>query len=90
MTGRLPHTTNWEGVVAATCDAFGFGFVMQVAARVWRDRDPKGALVVGPCVSAVVECSHPGATPHCDWCCGAGWVTQKVAEAQRALADDGK
>jgi hypothetical protein len=34
--------------VLAICERWGYGNVMQVIADAWRDKDPTGALTVGP------------------------------------------
>lgn len=70
--------------VEKLCERVGYGFVMHEASRLWRERDEfgaKGAHTVGPCVVMTEPCKHWGARKgdHCDWCCGAGWVTKKVA-----------
>jgi len=41
--------------VRSLCDRFGFGAVMDSAARLWYLRDPDGALTVGPCAATVRE-----------------------------------
>ncbi len=63
--------------------------VMQAAERLWGDAleadglPRGGAHSVGCCVAFLVPC--PGCTDHktCDWCCGAGRVTKRVAQAIR-------
>jgi hypothetical protein len=35
--------------VLAVCETWGYGNVMQVIANAWGDKDPSGALTVGPC-----------------------------------------
>lgn len=65
----------------------GFGNLMFAASRLWQGLGQPGAFSVGPCVESCVPCPHPGLTkedpPHkCDWCCGCGWVTKRVLEAQ--------
>jgi hypothetical protein len=37
--------------VLALCERFGFGAVMDSAARQWFKRDPNGSFVVGPCAA---------------------------------------
>ena len=62
----------------------GFGNLMSTVSRLWQGTGQGGAFAVGPCVEACTPCPHPGTTeedPHCDWCCGCGWVTWKVLEA---------
>lgn len=69
--------------------SIGFGALMQLAEQAWRDslpeREKGDEFAHGPCASALVRC--PGCKPareagdHCDWCCGSGRVTKRVAEA---------
>jgi hypothetical protein len=35
------------------CDRFGYGFVMQAISEMWRQRDPFGALTVGPAYGTI-------------------------------------
>lgn len=37
----------------ALCERYGYGAVMGAAARAWKDKDPVGALTVGPCACLV-------------------------------------
>lgn len=37
-----------DEVVRALCERIGYGAVMDAAARLWRQKDPCGAFVVGP------------------------------------------
>lgn len=75
-----------EMVVKGICEAIGYGRTMQLASDLWSKRDVYGeigAFTIGPCRSMVVSCPHPESgrdeNGHCNWCCGAGWVTKKVA-----------
>jgi hypothetical protein len=75
----------------------GFGRVMQAAEAAWsRIASEKGVHgsnhTVGPCAALLVTCPHQeeggsekwrDANGHCDWCCGAGRVTERVAQAMR-------
>lgn len=75
----------------------GFGRVMQAAEAAWsRIASEKGVHgsnhTVGPCAALLVTCPHReeggsekwrDANGHCDWCCGAGRVTERVAQAMR-------
>ena len=69
--------------VERLCKRLGYGFVMHEASRAWRMNAEVGGtgMMVGPHRSSVVKCPCPDADPHCDWCCGAGWVTKRVLEA---------
>jgi hypothetical protein len=42
-----------DGIVLRVCQKYGFGAVIDSAARQWRDRDPNGAFTVGHCVATV-------------------------------------
>lgn len=49
--------------VAALCEMYGYGAVMDAAARLWAREDPNGALTVGPCritVRHALESRHDG------------------------------
>lgn len=77
-----------ENAVRQICELIGYGRTMQLAGNIWAKRDKfgeMGAFVTGPCRVMVVPCPHPedgrDKNGHCDWCCGAGWVTKKVLAA---------
>ena len=77
----------------------GFGRTMQLAEECWREMlEEKGMAggehTTGPCAVFMVPCPHLvvksnkkwlDANGHCDWCCGCGRVTKKVAHAMRAV-----
>jgi hypothetical protein len=42
-----------DAEVAALCERWGYGAVMDSAARQWRKKDPSGCFLVGPCPSMV-------------------------------------
>lgn len=77
-----------ESTVLDLCRKIGFGRVLQLASRLWQqqERETGIGMVVGPHVSCTVPCWHPkdNDTVHCDWCCGCGWVTEKVASVMPA------
>jgi len=66
----------------------GFGRLMQLAEKEWGDRLESsglprgGAHSTGPCVAFLVPCDHNGEEA-CDWCCGSGRVTARVAAAMK-------
>lgn len=74
-------------------DRIGYGRMMQLAERLWRQRLVEqgipggGEHSVGPCVAFLVPCPClAGDGPvKCDWCCGAGRVTERVATEARKL-----
>lgn len=39
----------YRQAVLRACEAIGYGRVMQIASDAWRQKDPTGALTVGPC-----------------------------------------
>lgn len=48
--------------VAAICDRYGYGAVMDAAARLWARKDPLGAITTGVCrgtIAAVVRARKP-------------------------------
>ena len=82
--------TNDEGeaFVRALGEAIGYGRMMQLAEQIWEQKQPGGALTVGPATAMLVPCPHPAsgrdANGHCDWCCGSGRITRKVLQAIQA------
>jgi len=75
-------------------DDIGFGNMMNLARDCWHDSlqakypgTPDGELAVGPCVATTVPCGCKKAYK-CDWCCGSGWLTKRVARA-KAEAEEG-
>ncbi len=78
------------------CEAHGYGWVMHEAERLWGKKirsNPAlygpagGEHTCGPCAVFMVPCGCRESTDEsypCDWCCGAGRVTERVREAQRA------
>ena len=53
---RLSITAPEDAMVRELCERFGYGAVMDSAARQWREKDPDGAFSVGPCVGTLTEC----------------------------------
>lgn len=72
----------------------GFGRVMYFAEECWREYEVEKGLsgsehTRGPCAAFMVSCDHNGLEGHeCDWCCGAGRVTERVAQAMKALSTE--
>lgn len=74
-------------------DRLGYGRVMQLCEEIWVEKlkregigtNGSGAKSVGPCVGMLVPCPCTDRVS-CDWCCGAGRVTKRVAEAARVDA----
>lgn len=80
-----------EAAVRRLGDAIGYGRVMQLAEQEWRKiLAPLGLEgaehSTGPCVALMAPCPHPGSggPGNCEWCCGAGRVTQRVLKAIKA------
>lgn len=68
--------------VQELCDSEGYGFVMQVASKLWLNSDSKGALVVGPCAHFTRKCHCPPTERgSCDLCYGCGWVFRQDGES---------
>jgi hypothetical protein len=79
-----------ERAVRDLGERIGYGRVMQLVEKIWNAKVPGGAHSHGPCVAFLVPCPCPAsgrdANGHCEWCCGAGRVTARVA---RAMAEAG-
>lgn len=73
-----------EEAIKKLCDIIGYGRVMQLTTKLWREKDSKGAFVIGPCAALTVPCGCENVT-NCDWCNGTGWITPKVKEARNLL-----
>ena len=80
---------DWENAleeeeVRVLCEKLGYGRVLQLTSLAWQKKGRGGnqsgiGMVIGPHVGTTTKCWHPGQDTHCDWCCGCGWVTEKVA-----------
>jgi hypothetical protein len=79
-------------------DQIGYGNLMSTANEIWaavaRANGTDGSnFTVGPCAAMVVTCPHEfdpsekflDENGHCDWCCGCGWVTKRVADEMSKL-----
>lgn len=70
----------------------GWGRIMQLSEQCWREHLARtgpglegGEHSTGPCVSMLVPCPCIAADDaDCAWCCGAGRVTKRVAQAMIA------
>lgn len=85
-----------ERAVAALGYQIGFGRMMQLCEKLWRERalasgHPGSEHTTGPCATFMVACDCPPSgldrNGHCEWCCGCGRVTRLVGELQRTLDD---
>lgn len=99
MRRQKPRIDAEEEAVERLGEAIGYGRLMQAAETVWRrkaieQKTPGSEHTTGPCAALMVACPHreddaEEAHPewftrgHCDWCCGAGRVTERVAAAMR-------
>lgn len=74
-----------EHAVRELGDRIGYGRVMQLAEQIWNRLTPGAAHSTGPCVAFLVRCPCPpsgrDSNGHCEWCCGAGRVTERVRRA---------
>lgn len=98
MAAQAPRLAAEEIEVERLGRAIGFGRLMQAAESVWRrvaidNGTPGSEHTTGPCASMMEPCPCRVDDPakdewfaggHCDWCCGAGRVTNRVARAMRA------
>lgn len=68
-----------EEQIKLLCREHGYGFVMGVASRAWRDIEPESSIVTGPCAvfTEPCGCKIPG---HCDKCYGCGWKFKKARD----------
>jgi len=87
----LDNSTEREAVRRLAEDGgVGYGNMMKLARDLWRELLVKnhpeaegGEFAVGPCVAMTVPCGCK--VPHkCDWCCGSGWLTERVKQAKDA------
>ena len=54
IDGKRQGIHDWRDAhVRILCEEYGYGAVMDAAARLWRAKDPVGAFLVGPCVGTV-------------------------------------
>jgi hypothetical protein len=80
-----------ERAVRELGDDIGYGRLMQCAEKVWREvaiaqGTPGSEHTTGPCAAMLVPCEHiDNGRGHCDWCCGSGRVTKRVAEEMNRL-----
>ena len=91
--GSSPPTSPEEELVDVIGAQIGFGRLMQLAEQRWRVRlaskwlKSGGEHTVGPCAAFMVPCPCPAsgrdAAGHCEWCCGAGRVTERVLAAMQ-------
>lgn len=71
----------------------GFGNMMHLAQKAWRDQLLKqgaegGEFTVGTCVAFLVPCvciEQKTPPKDCDWCCASGKVTKRVREAIKEI-----
>lgn len=76
-----------ENAVRQLGDLIGYGRTMQLAEKLWRRKLQTSGLeggehTTGPCAALMVPCPHPeqSENEHCDWCCGSGRLTKRVAQ----------
>lgn len=97
MREQAPRLASEEDAVRLLGEAIGYGRLMQAAEKVWREKaiaqgTPGSEHTVACCGAFVVPCPHRDENAperyfdengHCDWCCGSGRVTERVAKAMR-------
>lgn len=70
----------------------GYGRLMQISQKLWREKliadgmSPGGEFAYGPCVAMTVPCGCR-IQSQCAWCCGSGWLTQRVKAAKEAAGE---
>lgn len=79
------HASRYEDRIRDLANEIGFGRIMQLCEKLWREEMMQqslagGELTVGPAAKFVVPCPC-GADEKCEWCCGSGQVTDRVREA---------
>lgn len=92
LDAEVQHVMEWNKaqvtaqreILRPVCEALGYGFVMDQAARMWQEIDPMGAFTVGPCKGGTVPCGCKDQA-HCNWCYGSGWLTKHVKEIKDQL-----
>lgn len=78
----------WKELVRRLGADIGYGNMMVLARDCWRESLAAkgyplgGEHSVGPCIACTVPCDCPDR--RCDWCCGSGWLTERVKEAKAA------
>jgi hypothetical protein len=88
------HTQAWTRAwfteresVRALGERIGYGMLMQLATETWRDKEPGSEFGLHCCTTFLVLC--PGCAEakargeYCQWCCGSGQVTKRVADVIR-------
>ena len=97
VIAQPPRHQAEEQAVRHLGDRIGYGRVMQLAEQIWSEKAKAegmagGEMTTGPCALTMEPCPHLGEDPrpdwfdvsgHCDWCCGAGRVTKRVAAEMR-------
>jgi hypothetical protein len=79
-----------EALVRTLGDQIGYGRTMQLCEQIWAEKCKNDGLSNGAhatycCAVFLIPC--PGCRPakklgkYCEWCCGAGRVTERVAQA---------
>jgi hypothetical protein len=98
LDAQKPRIDAEERAVQQLGDMIGYGRLMQATETIWRrinlsENRPGAEHTTGPCAAFVVPCPHLGdkykgwrdKNGHCDWCCGAGRVTHRVAQVMQDL-----
>jgi len=78
-------------VIKLIGETMGYGRIMQLGQKFWREQLEEqglggGEFASGPCVSLTVPCGC--SSGRCDWCCGAGWLTEHVKAVKDKMDGD--
>ena len=72
------------------CVIHGYGALLHDISKWWQEKSVAEGFtgtgpVIGPHIGCTVPCicreqeyAEDEDDPHCDWCCGCGWLTKKV------------
>jgi hypothetical protein len=73
------YESPYKGALRDICEAIGYGRSMSLISEWWGLKlgGNGGEFVVGTCKALTVPCGCDD-QPHCDWCCGCGWLTKHV------------
>lgn len=83
---NAPRYAYEEAAAKKLGDEIGYGRMMQLAQKIWRQSLVTqglegGEFAYGPCVALTVPCGCKGG---CDWCEGSMWLTKKVKKLKDA------
>lgn len=81
------RNTEERELVRRIGNRIGYGRTMQLCEELWREEmekmgHPGSERTLGTCARFLVACPCDDVV-QCDWCCGSGRVTERVARAMR-------